>query len=68
MTIHIHNEMNIQCLGPNIGFEFGWQYECMKFLEHHKHQRILQTNMSFVFCFMFSLEQICFALKRELCF
>lgn len=25
--------------GPNTGFEFGWHCECIKLLEHHKHQK-----------------------------
>ena len=43
--------------GPVTGFEFGWQYECIKPLEHHKHKKILQTDRSFVFCFMFSVDK-----------
>ena len=42
---------------PSTGCEFGWRYECIKSLEHHKRQKILQTNRSFVFCFMFSLDK-----------
>ena len=42
---------------PTTGFEFMWRYECIKSLEHHKCQKILQTDRSFMFCFMFSLEK-----------
>ena len=42
---------------PNTGFEFWQQYECIKFLEHHKRQKILQTDRSVVFCFTFSLDK-----------
>ena len=38
--------------GPNAGFELGWQYECIKSLEHHKCQKILQTDRSFLFCLL----------------
>ena len=41
--------------GPDTGFEFGRQYECIKSLDHHKRQKVLQTDRCFVFCFMFSL-------------
>ena len=40
--------------GPITVFEFGWRYECIKSLGHRKHQKILQADRSFVFCFMFS--------------
>ena len=53
--------------GPNVGFEFGQQYQGIKSLEHHKRQQKLLTDRSFVFFFMFSLEKICFALKGKLC-
>ena len=43
--------------GPNTGFEFRWRCECIKSLEHHKRQKILQTNRSFVLCFLFSLDK-----------
>ena len=43
--------------GPNTGFEFGLQYECIKLLEYYKRQEILQTDRSFVFCFTFSLDK-----------
>ena len=26
--------------GPNTGFGFRWRYECIKSLEHQKHQKI----------------------------
>ena len=35
---------------PNTGLEFGRQYECIKSLEYHTYQKILQTDRSFVFC------------------
>ena len=43
--------------GSNKGFEFRQQYEYIKLLEHHKCQKILQTDRSFVFCFMFTLDK-----------
>ena len=53
--------------GHKAGFEIGWQYEHIKSLEHHKHQKMQQADRSFMFCFMFSRD-ICFALKGEFCF
>ena len=44
-------------IGPNTGFEFGRWYVCIKLLEHHKCQKILQADRSFVFCFIFSLDK-----------
>ena len=41
--------------GPNTGSEFGWRYECIKLFDHHKHKKILQTDSTLLFCFMFSL-------------
>ena len=46
--------------GHNTGFEFGRQYEHVKLLKHHKHQKLLQTDSSFVFCFMFNLDKDAF--------
>ena len=43
--------------GHNTGFEFGQRYECIRSLEHHKRQKILLTDRSFVFCLMFSLDK-----------
>lgn len=43
--------------GPNTRFEFGQRYECIKPLEHDKCQKTLQTDRSFAFCFMFSLDK-----------
>ena len=43
--------------GPNTGIKVGQRYECIKSLEHHKRQKILQTDRSSVFCFMFSLDK-----------
>ena len=44
--------------GHNTGFEFMRQYECIKSLDHHKRQKILQTDRSFVFlCCKFSLDK-----------
>ena len=37
--------------GPNTGFE------CVRSWEHHKPQKVLQTDRSFVFCFMFNLDK-----------
>ena len=55
--ICIHTYMYIW---PNTGFEFGRQHECITLLKDHKCQKILQTDRSFVFCFMFSLENYAF--------
>ena len=46
--------------GPNAGFECGQQYGCIKSLEYHKRQKILQTDRSFMFCFMFCLDKYAF--------
>ena len=46
--------------GPNTGFEFGWRYERIKLLEHHKRLNILKADGSSVFCFMFSLDKHAF--------
>ena len=42
---------------PNTVFEFGWRHECIWPLEHHKRQKILQTDRCFLFCFLFSLNK-----------
>ena len=47
-------------IGSNTGFEFGQRYECIKFLEHHKRQKMFQSDRSFVSCFMFSLDKCAF--------
>ena len=54
--------------GSNTGFEFGRRYKCIRSLEHHKCQKILQTDRSFVFCFMFILDKCALLLKEELYF
>ena len=50
--------------GPNTGFEFGWQYKCLKSSEHHKCHKILQTDRCLVFCFYVQSRKICFAFER----
>ena len=43
--------------GPKTRFEFGRRYKFIKSLEHHKRQKILQTDRSFAFCFILSLDK-----------
>ena len=43
--------------GPKTRFEFGQRYKFVKSLEHHKRQKILQTDRSFAFCFILSLDK-----------
>ena len=38
-------------------FEFRRPCEYIKLLEHQKLQKILQTDRSFTFCFMFSIDK-----------
>ena len=52
--------------GPNTGFEFGWRYERIKLLEHHKRLNILKADGSSVFCFMLSLDKHTFFQRRLL--
>ena len=43
--------------GRKQNFEFGWRHECIKPVEHYKHQKLLQTDRFFAFCFVFSLNK-----------
>ena len=42
---------------PKTRFEFGQRYKFVKSLEHHKRQKILQTDRYFAFCFILSLDK-----------
>ena len=55
--------------GTNTWFEFGrrlWMCVLNLCIKHHKRQKILQTDKSFVFLFLWSF--FYFTLKDELCF
>ena len=54
------NQKNYNIPGPNTGFEFWQRYECIKFFEHHKRQKILQTDRSVKFWFTFSIDKYAF--------
>ena len=43
--------------GRKQNFEFGRRHECIKPVEHYKHQKILQADRFFAFCFVFSLNK-----------
>ena len=49
VTVHQEAMFHEAYTGPNRGYEFARRYECIKLLEYHKRQKILQTDRSFVF-------------------